>query len=91
MSEYSKKVAEVKRDSIKKLPNKLIVVLKMFELDFDTISKNKGNDYFVFPMEFNLKLFKAENAQTSYHNVFFDSDNRNLELGFLLLCLTYMP
>lgn len=53
----TKKVMAVKRDCIKKLPKTLIVVLKRFEFDFDTMSKIKVNDQFDFPMEFNFEPY----------------------------------
>jgi ubiquitin C-terminal hydrolase len=36
----------MKRQSIKKLPNVLIFVLKRFEYDLNTMNKIKVNDYF---------------------------------------------
>jgi len=40
-----KKVATLKRTCIKRLPKHLILVLKRFEFDYDTMQKMKVNDY----------------------------------------------
>jgi len=49
-----KKVSAVKRVCIKKLPNYLIVALKRFEFDYNTMTKKKINDYCEFPQNLNL-------------------------------------
>ena len=46
----SKKVPAVKRVSLKKLPDHLIVTLKRFEFDFERMMKLKVNDYCEFPL-----------------------------------------
>ena len=51
------KVKTVKKVSIKKLPNYLILVLKRFEYDFDRGMKIKMNDYCEFPMELNMEPY----------------------------------
>lgn len=64
-----KKVNTLKRVCLKKLPNHLILVLKRFEFDFDTMAKVKVNDYCEFPMKLNIEpytqqgLRKAEKAK----------------------------
>src|SRR5690349_9428495 len=40
----------LKRSCIKLLPNTLILTLKRFEFDFDTMKKVKLNDFCEFPM-----------------------------------------
>lgn len=49
-----KKVSAVKRVCLKKLPNYLIVALKRFEFDYNTMTKQKINDYCEFPQNLNL-------------------------------------
>ena len=46
---YEKKIKVKKRCCIKSLPNKLIITLKRFEFDLNTMMKMKINDYFEFP------------------------------------------
>jgi ubiquitin C-terminal hydrolase len=48
-------VTAVKRMCLKKLPNHLILVLKRFDFDFDTMAKTKINDKCEFQMEMNLE------------------------------------
>jgi len=64
-----KKVTTLKRACLKKLPNHLIMVLKRFEFDFDSMAKVKVNDYWEFPTRLNLEAYtqqglrKAEKAK----------------------------
>jgi ubiquitin carboxyl-terminal hydrolase 9/24 len=66
----SKKVSAVKRMSIKKLPNHLIVTLKRFEFDYERMIKLKVNDYCEFPQNLNLQQYsqqylrRQENSKT---------------------------
>jgi len=68
-SECNKKVNTLKRVCLKKLPNHLILALKRFEFDFDTMQKVKVNDYCEFPFKLNIEpytqqgLRKAEKAK----------------------------
>lgn len=55
-----KKVNTKKRCCIKKLPNVLILVLKRFEFNYDTMAKIKLNDYCEFPMELSMEPFCQE-------------------------------
>jgi len=50
----NKKVSALKRVSLKKLPDYLIVTLKRFEFDYEKMMKLKVNEYCEFPT--NLKL-----------------------------------
>ena len=50
----NKKVHTLKRSCVKKLPNILILVLKRFEFNLDTMQKVKVNDYCEFPTELNM-------------------------------------
>lgn len=67
----NKKVTAIKRICLKKLPNHLILVLKRFEFDYDTMSKVKINDFCEFPMKINVEKFtqyglrKEENQSTN--------------------------
>ena len=49
-----KKVSAIRRTNIKKLPNYLILALKRFELDYDTMGKIKINDRCEFPFDLNM-------------------------------------
>ncbi|KRX03838.1 hypothetical protein PPERSA_04633 [Pseudocohnilembus persalinus] len=67
-----KKVNTLKRQSIKKLPNVLIIVLKRFEFDFEEMRKLKVNDYCEFPQ----KLDMTQYTQAYLHEQDLkDSDN----------------
>lgn len=52
-----KKINTLKRCCLKRMPNVLILVLKRFEFDFDTMTKIKVNEYCEFPTELNMKEF----------------------------------
>lgn len=58
--ECSKKIPALKRQSIKYLPNKLVLVLKRFEFDYDNMVKYKLNDYFEFPNELDMYPYTQE-------------------------------
>jgi ubiquitin carboxyl-terminal hydrolase 9/24 len=51
----NKKVSAVKRVSLKKLPDYLIVTLKRFEFDYEKMMKLKVNEYCEFPTNLNLR------------------------------------
>ena len=55
-----KKVDTLKRCSIKKLPNILIIVLKRFDFDFETLRRNKLNSYLEFDDKISMKNFCQE-------------------------------
>jgi ubiquitin carboxyl-terminal hydrolase 9/24 len=55
-----KKVNALKRQCIKTLPRVLIVVLKRFEFDYETMAKIKVNDYCEFPQELNMEAYTQE-------------------------------
>ena len=46
---------------LKTLPNILVISLKRFEFDYDTMLKYKLNKYFEFPLVLNLKNYLIEN------------------------------
>jgi ubiquitin carboxyl-terminal hydrolase 9/24 len=68
-AECNKKVNTLRRVCLKRLPNHMILALRRFEFDFDTMVKVKVNDYCEFPMKLNLEpytqqgLRKAEKAK----------------------------
>ena len=52
-----------KRQIFKSLPNILVVNLKRFEFDYNTMLKSKLNNYFEFPFELDLKEYLIEENQ----------------------------
>ena len=46
--------------TFKNLPNILVIALKRFEFDYNTMLKYKLNDYFEFPFELDMKEFLME-------------------------------
>jgi len=57
------KVRAVRRVCVKHLPNYLVIALRRFEFDFDTMTRMKLNDYFEFPMELNMEPFTQEGLE----------------------------
>ena len=55
-----KKVAAYKRQNIKTLPNVLIIILKRFDFNVETLAKVKVNDYCEFPQDLDLEEFTQE-------------------------------
>jgi ubiquitin carboxyl-terminal hydrolase 9/24 len=55
-----KKVDTLKRCCIKRLPNVLIIVLKRFDFDFETLRRNKLHQHFEFDNELNMKNYCQE-------------------------------
>ena len=55
-----KKVAALKRACIKRLPRTLVLALKRFEYNFDTMQRVKCNDYCEFPMELDMEPYTQE-------------------------------
>lgn len=54
------KVRALRRVCIKHLPNFLIIALRRFEFDFDTMRRNKVNDYCEFPFELDMEPYTQE-------------------------------
>ncbi len=50
----NKRVPALKRMCLKQLPNHLILVLKRFEFDYDTMQKIKVNDKCEFPIDLDM-------------------------------------
>jgi ubiquitin C-terminal hydrolase len=59
------KVSAVRRVCIKQLPNVLIVVMRRFAFDFDTMARLKLNDYCEFPMELDMQPYTQEGLRRS--------------------------
>lgn len=58
--ELNQKVDAFKRECIKRLPNVLIIVLKRFSFNFETMEKLKINDFCKFPDELDMKKYTQE-------------------------------
>ncbi|KAL6077589.1 USP domain-containing protein [Balamuthia mandrillaris] len=56
----NKTVEALKRASLKKLPNTLIIHLKRFDFDYDTMLRAKLSDLFEFPMEIDMKPYTTD-------------------------------
>ena len=57
------KVTALRRICIKHLPNTLIIVLRRFEFDFDTMTRAKVNDYCEFPLEIDMEPYTQEGLE----------------------------
>lgn len=55
----------MKRQCIKELPPHLILHLKRFEFDLDTLRRKKVNDLFEIPHRLNLKPYTLEGIMAS--------------------------
>jgi hypothetical protein len=61
---YNTKISAKKRCLVKGLENTVIVHLKRFEFDLDTMQRVKVNDYCEFPQNINLKTWCKEQGET---------------------------
>ena len=59
-AQCDKKVNTLKRVCLKKLPNQIILALKRFEFDYETMTKVKLNDYCEFPMKLDLEPYTQQ-------------------------------
>lgn len=59
----SNKVRAVRRTCLKHLPNVLILVLRRFEFDYDTMTRGKVNEYCEFPTELNMEPYTQEGLE----------------------------
>ncbi|CAG9315438.1 USP34_5 [Blepharisma stoltei] len=57
------KVTALRRVCIKHLPNILIISMRRFEFDFDTMSRIKVNDYCEFPLELDMEPYTQEGLE----------------------------
>lgn len=57
------KVRAIRRVCIKHLPNYLIIALRRFEFDFDSMVRVKLNDFCEFPLEINMEPYTQEGLE----------------------------
>lgn len=57
------KVTAIRRVCIKYLPNVLLVTLRRFEFNYDTMKRVKLNDYIEFPNELNMEEYTQEGIE----------------------------
>lgn len=60
-----RKVKAIRRVCVKNLPNYLVLALRRFEFDFDTMSREKVNDFFDFPFDLNMEAYTQEGLEKS--------------------------
>jgi ubiquitin C-terminal hydrolase len=60
---YNRKIKAMKRCCIKRLSNTVVVQLKRFELDYNSMLKKKVNDYCEFPFDINFKPWSKAGLQ----------------------------
>jgi ubiquitin carboxyl-terminal hydrolase 9/24 len=56
-------VTALRRVCIKTLPNTLIIVLRRFEFNYDTMRRKKINDYIEFPFEIDMEPYTQEGIE----------------------------
>ena len=71
-----KKINTLKRCCIKRMPNVLILVLKRFEFNFDTMTKFKINDFCEFPMALDMSDYSQESF--AKRDVLKEMEDKNL-------------
>jgi ubiquitin carboxyl-terminal hydrolase 9/24 len=57
------KVTALRRQCIKVLPNTLIIVMRRFEFNYDTMRRLKVNEYCEFPMEIDMEPYTQEGIE----------------------------
>ncbi len=57
---YNRKIDAQRRSYLKKLQNTVIINLKRFEFDYNTMQRYKVNDYCEFPQRINFKPWTKE-------------------------------
>ncbi|EGR34208.1 ubiquitin carboxyl-terminal hydrolase family protein, putative [Ichthyophthirius multifiliis] len=73
------KVPTLKQQSIKKLPNLLIIVLKRFHFDIESMQKTKINAYCEFPFDLDMKQYTKLNEENEqYGNEYFQYKLRGI-------------
>jgi ubiquitin C-terminal hydrolase len=60
---YDRKVDATRRSYIKKLRNTVIINLKRFDFDYNTMQRLKLNDFCEFPEKINFKPWTKEGIQ----------------------------
>lgn len=80
------KVDATRRAAIRSLPPTLIVQLKRFEFDLETMNRKKLNDFMSFPMELDMFRFteegifnEAEEVEVAVDDTIVDVDDDNAE------------
>ena len=71
---WDKKVPTLKRTCISRLPKHLILVLKRFEFDYDTMQKVKVNAYWEFPEILNMEPYTQTGLKRREKNKQTDKD-----------------
>ncbi|CAM9823365.1 unnamed protein product, partial [Laminaria digitata] len=66
-----------KRCSIKSLPNHLVIHLKRFDFDFDTMQQTKINDRLEFPFELDMYPYTKEGRAAAAAGEAFDGQDEN--------------
>lgn len=84
----NKKVKAFKRQSIKTLPKILVLVLKRFQFDYNTMSKRKVNDYCEFPNKLNMKHYTQDYLSLENRKLNEDNLTAHIEESELLYDLT---
>ena len=69
-----------KRQIFKSLPNILVINLKRFEFDYNTMLKSKLNNYFEFPFELDMKEYLIEDHQEK--NTKYELTGITIHFGF---------
>jgi ubiquitin C-terminal hydrolase len=62
--EAGRKVDAIRRCSIRDLPSTLIIHLKRFEFDLETMDRKKVNDFITFPMDLDMFPYTEEGIST---------------------------
>ncbi len=57
----NKKYPTIKRESFKTLPNVMLIVLKRFDFDYQTMRRLKLDDYFEFPHQLDMRKYSQQN------------------------------
>lgn len=65
---YNRKVNAHRRSYLKRLSNTVVINLKRFEFDFNSMQRLKVNDYCEFPMNINLKPWTKEGIREREKN-----------------------
>lgn len=76
-SVIGKKVDATRRSAIRVLPPTLIVQLKRFEFDLETMNRKKLNDYMSFPMELDMFPYTEEGVASKESDKDSDADQED--------------
>lgn len=84
-----KKVSTLMRVCIKYLPNVLLMVLKRFEFNYETLTKFKLNDFCEFPMKLNMRQYTHEQLRKDELNRM--RENGEMDEGEIPMEITEYP